>query len=144
MAVENSANFENHAFIRHGSATYREDQTVLQDAGRLTDMALYTLMSQDPTTEKWVPMTNIAAVDGTEKPTGILLQTLATADIVAGDVTEVNILTAGHILDREQLVLENSLTLASVIASLNMTIERWLQTVGFQFADTDPISYPIV
>jgi hypothetical protein len=69
-----------------------------------------------------------------------LLQTIAAADIVAGNVTGVKIMVTGLILDEGQLVIENSKTLATVITSETMTVRSFLRTTGFQFTEGVAVS----
>ena len=136
MVVQSRTDFVNYNFIVYGTGTHREDQTILQDAGRgAADMVFGTLMAQVPSSEKWVPFTDETATDGTQLPIGILLSNVAAADIVAGDVGEINIMVTGHILDEGQLVIENSKTLATVITTADMTVRSFLRTTGFQFVE---------
>ena len=133
MAVQVRQNFTNRNFIARGNGTHLDNETLAQDAGRAADMVRYTIMSQNPTTRQWVPLTDIAATDGTEKPNGILMETVATADIAAGTVAGKIILTSGTILDEDQAVLENSLTFNSVIATEDLTVRQYMTRGGFQF-----------
>ena len=63
----------------------------------------------------------------------------ATADLVAGDVTDAQIYKKCT-FDREQLVIENSKTLATVIGTLNLTVEAWLISIGLIPESTIQIS----
>jgi heat shock protein HslJ len=77
-------------------------------------------------------------------PCGILDKTLATADIVAGDVTGVRIITGGAKMSvaADQVVYENSLTRNSVCASRDKTIEGVLAELGIFLETTvDVTSY---
>jgi hypothetical protein len=132
MAVEARTNVTNYQFILSGSALAKETETIVQDAGRTVDLAKYTLMAQVPTTGKWTPWIDETATDGTEFPMGIILADVATAELVAGDVLNVPILTGGGItVDKDQLVFDAAgKTLATVIGTLNLTVEQWLQTKG--------------
>jgi hypothetical protein len=139
MAMQSRADHVIEPFLLDGPVKFLDTQTLLQDAGRATDMVVYTLMSQVPTTGKWVPFTDETAVDGTEKPQGILVSPAATAALVAGDVTDVQIYKKCT-FNREQLVIENSKTLATVIGTLNMTVEAWLISIGLIPESTIQIS----
>lgn len=134
MANQARLNVQNQGFILYGNARIEDGQTVVQDAGRgAADMVRYTVMAKDPTTGKWTSLTDVAAVDGTSVPRGILVHTIAAADIVAGDVTGVEIWVGGSIdVSEEQLVLENSLTLATEITAANptLTIREALKQIG--------------
>jgi len=141
MSVEVRNDVSNVPFIRMGmpAAVQREAETVAQDAGRTSDMVAKTLMSYDPAAGKWVPFTDETGTDGTQFPRGVLLKTLAEADIVAGDIDNVPILVGACILDRDQLVIENSKTLATVInspAGVNITVEDHLRTLGLYMEST--------
>jgi hypothetical protein len=132
MAVEARTNHTNYQFILSGSSNVEETATVAQDAGRTADLAKYTLMAQVPATQKWTPWIDETATDGTEFPMGIILASVATADLVAGDIADVPILTGDDIsVDKDQLVFDAAgKTLATVIGTLNLTVEQWLQLKG--------------
>lgn len=141
MSVQVRNDISNVPFIRMGMplAVQRESETVVQDGGRSTDMVAKTLMSYDPATGKWAPFSDETATDGTQFPRGILLKTLAAADIAAGDVENVPILVGAAIIDRDQLVIENSKTLATVINSpdgVNVNVEDHLRTLGLYMEST--------
>lgn len=65
-------------------------------------------------------------------PAGIYFgNEILAATIVAGDVTNQKLLVGGNIqLDEDKIILENSLTLSSVIAATGQTIEQHLQELG--------------
>ena len=140
MAIQNSANLSNLPFVIGTEKAYTKDaEVVVQDAGRgTTAMAIYTLMIQDPATEKWNSFTDETATDGTELPQGILMKALTAAEIVAGDVVDVPILIKGTV-DEQQLVIENSKTLATEITSQQLTVERYLGGAGIYVRDTTAI-----
>ena len=129
----------NVAFVRQGLPIplSEADATVAQDAARSGDLAKYTVMAQQTADGKWVPLTDVAATDGTAKPAGISLTLITEADIKAGD-TKAVILVGDFIFDKNQLVLENSLTLATAIgAGVELTtIERELRKLGIYAEDT--------
>jgi hypothetical protein len=137
MAVETRLDITNYPFVLSGNALTREAEVIAQDAGRLTAMAKYTLMSQIPATRKWVPFTDETAVDGTEKPQGILMASLTAAQIVAGDVSDIPIYTGGDFtFDEDQLVIENSKTLNTVIGTEDMTVGAWIANKGMHAEST--------
>jgi hypothetical protein len=139
MAIQASSNISNLPFIIGTEKAYSKDaEVVVQDAGRSTAMAIYTLMVQDPATEKWNSFTDETATDGTELPQGILMKALTAAEIVAGDVSDVPILIKGTV-DEQQLVIENSKTLATEITSQQLTVERYLGGMGIYVRDTTAI-----
>jgi len=138
MAVEQKSDLTNKPFILFGPGMIKSAQTVAQDAGRTTDMAVNTLMAYNPTTKKWEPFSDETATDGTGHPAGILQRTLETADIVAGDVDDVPILVGWCTFDEDQLVIESSKTLdtiCNVPAGLNKSVEQMLRMLCL-FAET--------
>lgn len=116
-SVQNRGDISTVPFIRFGTALSKFSQTLKQDAGRATPLKNNTVMAKVAATQKWVPLTNPAATDGSSIPQGIYQgPDIPAATIVAGDVTELDIVVGGPItVDAEQLILENSLTLNSVI-----------------------------
>ena len=124
MTVQSQLDINTTPFVLFSNMSSRKDNAVLlQDAGRgIVDLAPYTLMAQISASEKWVPWTDIAAVDGAAIPSGIFLPSdiqgaILAADIVAGDVEDVPILVFGAKFDEDKLVMENSLTLETVLAA---------------------------
>ena len=129
MGVQVSGNINTRPFILSElPVALRSDKSIiLQDGGRATDLLSRTLMAKIAATGKWVPYTDIAATNGAGIPAGIYdpegeLGDIPSADIVAGDVVDVPILIFGARFDENQLVIENSLTLATVIADGIQTI----------------------
>jgi len=83
--------------------------------------------------------------DGSNLPAGIIRTSITAAALVAGDVTGIRVTVGGKdgvAVDRDQIVLENSLTLATVIPSTQKTIEMALRDLGIFMADTVAISSP--
>lgn len=116
MSVQNSINNTVIAFILWGVGLLRNDAVIFTDAGRATPLVFGTVMAKIAATGKWVPLTNLAAVDGSALAQGVYVGAdIAAADIVAGDVVDVNILVGEAAVDVTQLVLENSLTLDDVM-----------------------------
>jgi hypothetical protein len=117
MPVQNRQDYENVAFIRSGISLIKDNETLLQDAGRSVPLAYGTVMAKVAATQKWVPFTDETAVNGTAIPQGIYTgQEVAAADLVAGDVVGAAILVgAACTVDVEQLTIENSKTLGTVI-----------------------------
>lgn len=130
MGVQNRLDIDTRPFILEElPVCKRIDRAVIaQDAGRVEDLLSRTLMAKIAATGKWVPFTDETAVDGTAKPAGIYdpegeLGDIATADIVAGDVTDVPIIIFGALFDDSKLVIENSKTLDTVIAATTVQAE---------------------
>lgn len=124
-------------FILHGYPGTRADKAViLQDAGRgVVALLQFTLMSQISTAggsfEKWVPFTDLVAVDGTAIPSGIYMgEDIAGADLVAGDVLDVPIITGGVKFDEDKLVFdEDTRAYTDVIAASNAAAVYFKRTV---------------
>jgi hypothetical protein len=130
--VQTTGSVVNFADLRAGEPYAVDSQTFLTDAGRATDLVAGTVVSQDPATEKWVPLTDATATDGTEIPSGVILETIEAADLVAGDVTGISVCIGGSgVVFREGfLTLENSLTFATELTNQNKTIERALRDIS--------------
>ena len=117
-----------------------QNQTIVQDGARAAVLAQYTVLYQDPATAKWSPLISLAGSDGSELPQGILLnEDIAAADLVAGDVTGLDILTAGRV-NQDKVVLENSLVVTGEIASQNKTVFQYLHSTGIQLQDVNVIN----
>lgn len=132
------------AFILYGIGYSRPDQTILTDAGRTTVLAFGTLMAKIAATQKWVPFTDETATDGTASPQGIYIgPDIAAADLVAGDIADAHILVGQASVDADQLVIENSKTLNTIIGvtSVNArTVKDQLAFRGLFVEDTIQIS----
>lgn len=108
----------------------RDDQIILQDGGRSTPLLQKTLMAKIVAGGKWVPFTDETATDGTAIPRGIYMgPDILAADIVAGDVPDVLIYTGGFIMDEDQLIIENSKLLTTIINPSDATNKIFIQTV---------------
>jgi hypothetical protein len=141
MGVQVRTDFSNLAFVLMGTGKVKVG-TVVQDAGRTGAMVRHTLMARNPATLKWNSFTDETATDGTQFPRGILMADLTEAEIKAGDVADVPILVGGEITDKNQITIENSKTLATVInvpTNFNTTVEDYLAMVGIYMQDTDDI-----
>ena len=114
-------------------ALVKDAETVAQDAGRVGDMVVNTLMAYNPSTKVWVAFVDETGTNGTQFPRGILMRTLTEAEIKAGDVADVPILVGEAIVDLAQLVIENSKTLDTVInspAGINIRVEDYLRLLN--------------
>lgn len=141
MAVQASLNVATYEIVKDGNAYAKANETFLQDAGRGTAI-LYkrTVVSKIAATGKWVPFTDETATDGSQIPAGILLQDIAAADLVAGDVVDIPVLCgAGCTVDEDATIVENSKTLATVITvptNIALTVEDCLRLRGIFMAPT--------
>ena len=144
MAVQTSINNAILAFILGGLALSRSDQILLTDAGRTTDLLFGTLLAKVAATQKWVPFISETATDGTASPQGIYIgPDIASADIVAGDIADLAVLVGDAVVDVNQVVIENSKTLDTIIGvtSVNArTVRDQLAFRGIFAEDTVNIS----
>jgi len=133
MTVQARLNTDTTKLLKSGFALVKENETLKQDAGRSGNLAPYTLLSYDATNAKWVPFTDETATDGTEFPTGVYVGTdaLTEAAIKAGDIVGIPVLVgAACTIDSAKLVIENSKTLATKIATLNISVEQCIRWAG--------------
>lgn len=145
MTVQVQTNNLVRNMVLFGNAAVKQGQTLKQDAGRSGDLVWGTLMSKVSATQKWIPFTNEASTDGTAIPQGIYLgDDIAEADIIAGDVEDLQILIGGGVIvDQNLLTIENSKTLATVIqvgTTDERTVEERLAAQGIYMQDTVAIS----
>lgn len=138
--VQVSQNVTNQAFVLEGPALTIENVTFLQDAGRgAVALAPYTVLSRVSASGKYVPFTDETAVDGSERPIAISTAEIAGADLVAGDVTGQVVFVQIPLLDKNQLVIENSKLLTTIITSLLLTVEEALRQTNIFVEDTTDI-----
>jgi hypothetical protein len=148
MSRQTSLDIDLTAFILNG-VPYHKGGTLEQDAQRSAVLARFTVLGyKGGSTAKWVPLTDIDALDGSNKPTGIYVGPVITAAaIVEGDVTldpdSVIVGGMGCVVDKNKVVLENSLTLATDIDYIDTggsngslgTIEQLLRNIGIFMGD---------
>lgn len=140
MGVQTRTDFTSRKFFlgRPGGGISNVSDIIAQNAGRVAVLASYTLMAKVAATGKWTPFINELAVDGTAIPQGIYTgDDIAAATLVAGDVTPSIILVQDMEFDVDMLVIENSKTLDTVIATSNAaavyskrTVRDYLQDRG--------------
>jgi hypothetical protein len=149
MSVQASQDNNSVPFIRFANPAVIDEEAVLsQDAGRSAVLASKTLMAKIAATQKWEPFTDETATDGTALPQGIYVgPDIAAADLVAGDVVDNQILVGAALIDANQLVIENSKTLDTVINAtggadnINIkTVRDYLADKGLFVEDTTDIS----
>lgn len=108
-----------------GTALVKESETILRDASRSVDLALYTVMAQITASKKWVPwlLANLSATDGSAIPCGILCADggIAAAALAAGDVTAPILIGTCVELDAAQLVFDKGSTGAATACTLDTT-----------------------
>ena len=144
--MQSAVNYDVNALVKGGMALAREGQTIAQDAGRSAPLAPNTVMAKVAESGKWIPLTDLAATDGTAIPQGIYMgDEIAAASLVAGDVVDAPVLVGGGcMVDGGQLVLENGLTLDDVIsisASVeHRTVRDRLESRGIFIEDAEDIA----
>jgi len=135
MSVQTNLDIDTTPFIllELPRAVRVDNAVILKNTGRSGDLAPYTLMAQVAASSKWVPWTSSAAVDGSAIPAGIFLPSdiqgaITEAAIKAADVTDVSILKFGAEFDEAKLVIENSLTLETVVNPSDATNKYMVKT----------------
>ncbi len=146
MAVQVNTNNLTTNLIRGGFAAVKQDQVIIQDAGRGTTALVYgTLMAKISASQKWTPFIDETATDGTAIPQGIYVGgDITGAALVAGDIANAQILSGLSVfLDKNLLTIENSKLLTTVITVGTTDIrnvEDHLLESGMSFEDTIEIS----
>jgi hypothetical protein len=117
--VQGRTDLSNAQFVRSSLPGYTETKGVyLTDGGRSIDLEPYTLLAKRASSGKYRAFVNEAATNGEAIPAGIYFgPTIAAADIVAGDVPNLVVITAGIKFDEGLLVIENAKTLETVIGT---------------------------
>jgi len=115
MGVQSSQTNNSFPFILGGVGFIKDSQTILTDGSRTVVLKQFTVMSQIASTGKWVPWLNANLGDNTglQYPMGIYMgDDIAAATLAAADVTNQNILYAGHgcEIDASQLVFDKGST----------------------------------
>lgn len=132
MAVQTTGTLDTTPFVLRGlpEALQRNDATLLQDAGRVTPLAKYTVLAKVAATGKYVPWTSLVATTGAAIPRAIYMgEDVAAASLVAGDVTGAVILEGDALVDEAKLVFDGgTLSLASVINPSDAVNKYWIVT----------------
>jgi len=131
MGVQVSRDNSTVPFIRFPFPGAIDTEAIIaQDGGRAIPLAPLTVMAKVAATQKWVPFTNEAALDGSAIPQGVYLgPSIPAADIVAGDIVDNQILTGAAFVDLNQLIIENSKTLDTIINATGGADNINIQTV---------------
>jgi hypothetical protein len=105
--MEKITNIEGRSLVIGGEFThYRGSQTIKTDAGRAVPLVSNTVVGFLPAENKWVPVD----ITQTTSPSVLLVgiytgRELTAAEIVAGDVTGLNILVGGDALLASDLIV---------------------------------------
>ena len=126
MAMQTRSDIKNFPFVLSG-AVLSKTLTVKQNAGRVGALVFGTLVAIVAATGKVVPFTDETATDGSALPVGFYVgDDIPAASIVAGDVTDCPVLIGGAAatIDAQQVVIENSKTLNTVIGATTIHAAR--------------------
>ena len=146
MVVQARIDIDTTPFVLSGLTLAKDNETILQDAGRTEPLVTRTLMAQVAATKKWVPFTDETATDGTAIAKGVFMgDDIAAADLVAGDVTGVLVLVGGGAatIAADKPVIEASKTLDTVVGSGTLDehrVEDDLNRIGLYAESTVDIS----
>ena len=147
MAVQTRSNNDTTPFILAGQSLIKKG-TIVKDAGRTTVLKKYTVLAQVASTGKYTPYVSASQITGASVPSAIYLgDDIAAADLVAGDIEDVDILVGGGCLvDKNQVVFDDgTLSNASVVIAIanafwTLTAEKCLGLFGIYQQDTIDIS----
>jgi hypothetical protein len=147
MAVQTRSNNDTVPFILGGQSLIKKG-TIVQNGARATVLKKYTVMAQLVSGGKYTPFVALNATTGASVPTAIYMgEDIAAADLVAGDIEDVDILVGGGCLvDKNQVVFDDgTLSNASVVIAIanafwTMTAEKCLGLFGIYQQDTIDIS----
>ena len=143
MVSQVRLNIDNTPFFLNGQVYTAANAAVLQIGARSGDIEQYTVMAKytaGANVGKWAPYDDVTDTDGRACPAGILLTAITEAAIQAADVNA-PIAVGGDAVafDTNKLVIENSYTLATEIATGTIaatTIRRKLRELGLFDEDT--------
>jgi hypothetical protein len=142
MSVELWSTANTVPFLRGGSPLVRYE-TIIQIGLHVGDLVAGTVLGRIGSSRKWQPVTP-GNTDGTQFPNGVLLRTISEAQIQAGDVDDVPIMTGGQavVLAASGLTIEAPATLDTVVANptnLNMTIRDLMAWANMYVIDDQNI-----
>lgn len=123
-------------FAGAGGVVISEGNTILQDADHTGDVLEYTVIARTAAGA----LKNMEASDGSEYPVALLRGVIPNADITAGNVSNVQLYTAGKYFKEASIVLENSLTLDTAVVwhgTAATTIREALQDQGIFIRPVD-------
>ena len=147
MAVQTRVNNDTTPFILGGQSLIKKG-VIAQNGARTTVLKKYTVLAQVASTGIYTPYVSGTTTTGASVPTAIYMgDDIAAADLVAGDIEDVDILVGGGCLvDKNQVVFDaGTLTNASVVIAIanafwTLTAEKCLGLFGIYQQDTIDIS----
>ena len=120
--------------IRSSPALNITDAVFKQDGGRSIDLEPLTLLGRLAAGQEYRAYVDEAATDGTAIPAGIYIgPVIPAADIVAGDVENIDVLIYGAWFDESRLIIENAKTLETIIGTASIhakTVRDYLHYRG--------------
>ena len=155
MAVQSSRTISTSELVRFGVSLIDHAADITQDEGRTEPLVFGTVMAYNNDDQQWVPWTEVDATDGESIPAGIYVgDTIAAAELVAGDAVDVPILNGGWcVIDSHKIVFDGDLDLDTVVNATNeaattpevvdyMEVAAWqvLKWHGIHVEDTVNIS----
>ena len=101
-----------------------------------------TVMTTDPATNIWEPLTDVTATDGTEAPRGIFVgEDIDPHALAAGNVTNQSICIGGPVEFGDNVIIFlNGVALDDEITNQNITVEAALASIGIYVESVDFIS----
>jgi hypothetical protein len=101
-----------------------------------------SVMTTDPATNIWQPLTNVAATDGTEMPRGVFVgQTIDPHRLAAGNVSNQSIAIGGPVeYGDNTIVFHNGVALTDEITNQNITVEAALASIGIYIEAVEFVS----
>ena len=147
MAVQTRVNNDTTPFILGGQSLIKKG-VIAQNGARTTVLKKYTVLAQVASTGKYTPYVSGTTTTGASVPSAIYMgDDIAAADLVAGDIEDVDILVGGGCLvDKNQVVFDDgTLSNASVVIAIanafwTLTAEKCLGLFGIYQQDTIDIS----
>lgn len=101
-----------------------------------------SVMTTNPATGVWQPLTDVTATDGTEMPRGVFMgQDIDPHDLAAGNVDDQLICIGGPVeFGSNTIVFHNSVALTDEITNQNLTVEAALASIGIYIESVEFIS----
>lgn len=138
--MESITNLEQKSLIVGGMPRTLSAVTIAEDAGRTVDLVNGTVLGLDVSANKWIPLEDLSATDGTTLNIGVYVgPTVPHATIAAGDVVVDAVILGGDVLVREDMVVvegSNTLDTAYGAGALATTIRMQLSRNGISVQST--------
>lgn len=148
MAVQATGNYENTPFILNGDS-YVKKGTIVQNGARATVLKQYTVLAKVASSKKYTPYVSGTTTTGASVPLAIYLgPDITAAALVAGDVTDLDILVGGGcIVDEDKVVFDGGTLSADTVVNsaaanpyIVMTARDCLGMFGIYLNDSEDIS----